>query len=155
MYSFHPFGGIETHPYGGSMGALPSFQKMQDTATGVKTTAEVFKDAARSFSPTKRSKPTMPKVGTGASPKAFTAVALNMANVNATLKNFQKLQARGVVPTFATAAQLAQEPAYLEQPYMGEGGASEGGFFETYKNYIIIGGAIAVVGAFALYMRNR
>jgi hypothetical protein len=156
MYSFHPFGGIETHPYGGSIGAFPSFDKLtaaadkfSTTATKAKKTASAIKKAGQSLSPDKKAKSKMSAtIGTGASPRAFTPMQLNMANINSTLANYRKLAA--VTPTF-----VAPEELYLEQPYMGEGGMSEGGFFETYKNYIIIGGAIAVVGAFALYMRNR
>jgi hypothetical protein len=149
MYSFHPFGGIETHPYGGSMGALPIFEKMSTGVDKLTAAATAVKKAGQSLS-SARKVPSKPKIGTGASPKAFTAMKLNMANINSTLKNFQRLQATGAIQTYANLAQPIEE-----QPYMAMGGEAEGGFFETYKNYIIIGGAIAVVGAFALYMRNR
>lgn len=142
MYSFHPFGGIETHPYGGSIGGpLKNFLNKGRTIVAEKLSP------AEKAKPAKKAAATSPKIGTGASPKAFKAMALNMANIDSTLANFQRLQ--------AATSQLMREPVYEEQPYMAMGGEAEGGFFETYKNYIIIGGAIAVVGAFALYMRNR
>jgi len=155
MYSFHPFGGIETHPYGGSIGGSffdqmsSAADKITTTTTKAKKTASAVKKAAQGFAPSKKTTPTKAQVGTGASTMAFKPMQLNQAALNAQLQTFRKVQP--FTPTYATLT----EPVYEDPTYMVAGSEGEYGFFETYKNYILIGGAIAVVGAFALYMRNR
>jgi hypothetical protein len=86
------------------------------------------------------------KVNTGQSLKAATTVKFDNAAI-ARAKNLL-----GTAPRISDVMQSIA--AAQEQPYMAVGGEEEG-FFSKYKNFIIIGGAVAVVGIAAFIMRRK
>jgi hypothetical protein len=115
MYSMHPFGGLSTHPFGGSMSGLPI-----DMNTSVKNTLKTSNVA-----------------------KAALNTQLLKQQVN--LLN----QLRASSPVMRQGAAMS-----AIQPMMGTG--AEGlSFWDQYKNYILIGGAVAAVGVIALVMRRK
>jgi hypothetical protein len=164
MYSFHPFGGLTSHPYGGSI----SGSGLNLTVNPGDLVAKDFNAAknqlnARKKSQTKKRVPparnaankatsalrsgmsmldTM-KASMGASQRAAETMAIDTAAVAALKKNLSKI---------VTSSRIS--PDMLEQPFMAVGGEEEG-FFSKYKNFIIIGSAVVVVGVAAFVMRRN
>lgn len=183
MYSFHPFGGLSSHPYGGSVGGpidLGASFNINAQDLGKKAVAagkrkakkaadrllggggrgsvpkpppakNAAKKAMGAYSSAMSLLNTM-KAETGASVIAAKAQKADMAAISRARNTLSQVDT-GVLrmtPGLVQAAQMMEE-----QGLMGAGGEAEEGFLSKYKNFVIIGGAVVVVGVAAFFMLRK
>lgn len=173
MYSFHPFGGLESHPYGGSgsfQGGLDLSLKL-DPAKAAKDAANAGLNAAKRR--LNRNKNRKPAPKPQPDPNAANTALASLRSGLSALENMKGEAARiASTVNFDTAAisrakanlssmrlapatqQLAAQ-IEMEQAMMAAGGTGEEGFLSKYKNFVIIGGAVAVVGVAAFFMLRK
>lgn len=174
MYSFHPFGGLSSHPYGGSTGGLVDNLVSQGKSAAAGA-AKSGIDQALGTGGKKKKK--HPKSGTGNPKKALSVLSSfnqQLADMKASVGASQRVEnalttntaaianAKNLLSKVNAPNTLRMTPALVEaarmmeeQGLMGAGGEAEEGFFSKYRNFVLIGGAVAVVGVAAFFMLRK
>lgn len=180
MYSFHPFGGLSSHPYGGSTGGLVDNLVSQGKSAAAGAAKSGIDQALGTGGKKKKrpgAVPPPPKRGTGNSKKALSVLSSfnqQLADMKASVGASQRVEnalttntaaianAKNLLSKVNTPNTLRMTPALVEaarmmeeQGLMGAGGEAEEGFFSKYRNFVLIGGAVAVVGVAAFFMLRK